>query len=313
MMKSTLGQKISINLDSRPYSLRVFQHIRSQPEIPRLAVVTFQPNQIAKKIAQICVAAIRKYTPEEIELWVLDNNSPIENIDWLRNLSWANVALNRTEPYPRRFYSLLTKFKSIVRHRPHQLYWGSYANAVGLELITKLLDADTKYLMTLHMDALPCASNWLSYLLAQINNHYVAAGMRMDRFRVSSGVLHVSALLFDYQLFRCLNLDFFPQLPTLDVGDNISVCFREAGYPIFTAKNTHSQPELSEKLPEASPFRGLSMDRAFDDDGNVIFLHFGRGLNKSTRDQDSQVSAQEWIRFIENNLLEYEDFAKLSS
>ena len=34
--------------------------------------------------------------------------------------------------------------------------------------------------------------------------------------------------------------------------------------------------------PPDSPLKGVRVDRAFDDDWNIIFLHLGRGIRKST-------------------------------
>ena len=77
-------------------------------------------------------------------------------------------------------------------------------------------------------------------------------------------------LIFDCS--RRLNLDFFPELPGLDVGDQVTIKLREAGYQVFACPNTIWQPDLASRIPLSSPFRELHVDRAFDDEGNLIFL-----------------------------------------
>jgi hypothetical protein len=297
-----MKSKLSIYLDRRKYSILLYRNVQLPPLVPRIIIVTFQPNDVAKKIAQMCVTGIRKYTSEEFELWIIDNNSPSENLGWLRQISWANIVLNRTEPYPPKLKSIVTKFKSKIKNKHHQQYWGSYANAIGLEIVAKLLDENVKYLITLHMDTSPCNNNWLSYLLNKVIEGHAAAGMRMDNFRVADGSVHISGLLLDYQIFQKLHLNFFPNLPAIDVGDSISINLKKAGFSIFSAKNTYTQPQLVEQIPISSPFRNFMVDRSFDDEGNIIFIHLGRGLNKSTIDE-SKLSALDWIYFVENNLL----------
>ncbi len=106
----------------------------------------------------------------------------------------------------------------------------------------------------------------------------------------------------DFRLFQKLHLDFFPELPELDVGDRVTVKLREAGYEIFACPNTVWEPGLAERIPISSPFRELHVDRSFDDEGNLIFLHLGRGVRRSLGEHRKGVTPQEWIRAVEENL-----------
>jgi hypothetical protein len=47
----------------------------------------------------------------------------------------------------------------------------------------------------------------------------------------------------------------------------------------------------------------LPVDRALDDDGNVIFLHLGRGVRKSALRSSKGVTVEEWIDFADTYLL----------
>ena len=178
-----------------------------------------------------------------------------------------------------------------------QQVWGSYANAVALEIAAQLIEDDCEILMPMHMDVMPCRTGWLRFLRSKLDGRVRAAGVRMDRSRTPDGVLHVLGYLVDFQLFRRLGLDFFPDLPQLDVGDRVTVALRQAGYDVFACPNTLWQPELAERLPAGSPFRELSVDRSLDDDGNVIFLHLGRGVRKSTGEHQKGTTTDEWLRF----------------
>jgi hypothetical protein len=257
--------------------------------------VSYLPNEQAFHILRVCVQTIQRFTPESHEIWVVDNHSPRAQADRLLELHDVNIVFNRTEPRPRG--------KRLFPDRSQQKDRGSYANAVALEIGARLIDPNTQFLMTLHMDTMPCRSGWLSYLRGKLSERVRASGVRMDTARVKDGVLHVLGYLVDYQLFRQLKLDFFPQLPDYDVGDRAIVRLRQAGFDVFACPNSLWDDKLLDTLPRQSPYRTLHVDRSFDDSGRVIFLHLGRGVRKSSGEQANGATPEEWIRFADENLL----------
>ena len=96
---------------------------------------------------------------------------------------------------------------------------------------------------------------------------------------------------------------FFPELPDLDVGDKVTIRLRQQGYEVFVCPNTVSEAQLVEAIPLSSPLRDLQVDRSFDDDGNLIFLHLGRGIRKSTGEHKKGPSSADWIRIAREHLL----------
>ncbi len=72
---------------------------------------------------------------------------------------------------------------------------------------------------------------------------------------------------------------------------------------MFACRNTVWEPELVDLLPCDSPFRNFHVDRAFDDEGNVIFLHLGRGVRRASGEHRKGVSAEEWVNFVSEYLL----------
>jgi len=292
-------QKARLRVDGRTYTVRLLRRVAQPAQAPRLIVVAYQPNEPAQNILRVCIQAIQRYTPEPHELWVVDNNSHRMNVDWLLQWPEINIVLNRTEPVPPEGRGFWARWRQLQC----QENWASYANAIALELAVRLIDPQTHYLMTLHMDTLPCRAGWLSFLQSKLSDSVCAAGVRMDRARTPEGVLHVLGYLVDFQLFRQLNLDFLPQLPQYDVGDRVTVGLREAGYGVFACHNTLWEPQLIEMIPSFSSLRHLHVDRSFDDDGNVIFLHLGRGVRKSSGDHGTGTMPEEWIQFAEKHLL----------
>ena len=268
----------NLNLDDRRYDLEIYRKVICGSDAPRIVVVSYQQNHAARELLRICISSVKAFTPEEHELWVIDNNSPRENFAWLLDCPDINLALNRTEPLPPEARVSEPNGASAAS----QGGWGSYANAVGLEIAVRLMDPGVRFFMSLHMDALPCRAGWLSFLRSKIAGNVRAAGVRLDKTRTPEGVLHVLGYMVDFVEFNRLNLDFFPELPGLDVGDRVTIRLREAGYQVFACPNTVWQPQLASRIPSSSPFRELHVDRAFDDEGNLIFLHLGRGVRRSS-------------------------------
>ena len=280
-------------LDGKAYMLQILERVSLPPQAPRLAIVAFQPNEKAKAVVKICIEAIRRFTPEPYELWIIDNHSPREHAAWLLDLDDVNVIFNCSEPSPPR--------KLLWRKKPTS--YGSYANAVGLEIAVRHINPEVKYFMALHMDTMPCCSHWLSYLQSKIEGNIRAVGVRMDRTRTPEGVLHVVGCLIDFQLFQQLKLNFWPQLPSYDVGDHVTIRLREAGYNVFACPNTLWKPELIKQIPACSPLRDFDVDRSFDAEGKVIFLHLGRGILKSTGKPRRGVTSEKWVQFAKKCVL----------
>lgn len=283
---------MQITLDDRVYELEVISKASLPVDAPRLAVVSHLVNRKAVELLQACVGSIERFTPEPHEVWVIDNNSPRENLEWLVQHPGINIALNRTEPLPPEARLPDADEKG----SPKQRNWGSYANAVGLELAVRLVDPLSRYFMPMHMDVMPCREGWLSFLLSKLGPKIRAAGVRMDKTRTLEGVLHVLGFVVDFEVFRALGLDFFPELPQCDVGDRVTIELRQAGYGVFACANTMWEPDLVERIPRTSKLRCLHVDRALDDNGNPIFLHLGRGLRKSDGEHRKGTTVEEWLR-----------------
>jgi hypothetical protein len=119
----------------------------------------------------------------------------------------------------------------------------------------------------------------------------------MDCARIPDGVLHCLGMLVDFQVFKKLRLTFLPELPHYDTGDKVTVGLRSAGYEVFACRNTFWQKDLVENITPASPLRELAVDRSFDDGDNVIFLHLGRGIEKSVNRYAQGFELDAWLEY----------------
>lgn len=269
-----------IRLDNHEYDLLVRIDDAHKSETTVLVLVSCLKNSEAVNLVKAAVRTIRKFTTVPYKLWIVDNNSPLENLKWLSQQDDINLVLNRTDP---------------ARQQ------GSYANAIGLELAAKLVSSQTKYFMALHQDVMAAREGWLKYLLSHFNDNVRAVGVREDRARVKEGILHVLGYVIDWQLFQKLKLNFFPESPGFDVGDKAIFLLKKAGYHYFATPNTMWNKEVSEKLQ--TPYKELSFDLSTDDNHNVIFMHLGRGVHKSLNAKlNVHKSIAKWLDFARDEL-----------
>ncbi|MDQ1239426.1 MAG: hypothetical protein QG577_1612 [Thermodesulfobacteriota bacterium] len=294
-----------MEIQGRAYAVQIRHAVRHPPETPRLVMVSHVVNETAAAILHTSVRAIRHFTRGPHELWIVDNNSPMDFISPFLDLPDVNFVLNRTEPLP-----------PGVDHgsqTPSQQEWGSYANAIALELAVRLVDPATCFFMSMHMDSLPCSDSWLDFLISHLTDPKVhgtsakksvaAAGVRMDTTRRPDGVLHVLGYVVDFQIFQRLGLTFFPDLPAFDVGDKVTVGLRLAGFDVFSCRNTLWEPELEKLIDPRSPYRNLKVDRSLDNNNNVIFAHLGRGVRKAAGAHSKGPTVEEWVAAAESNML----------
>lgn len=286
-----------ISVDHRTYHFDIYQSVRQPDSAPRLVVVSYLPNLQSQIILRVCIQAIRKFTTVPYELWIVDNNSPRENLNWLLEWDDINVILNRTEPRYPKGRDLWKYLKAFLRGQRRHPYEASYANGIALELAARVISPDSRYMMTLHQDTMPCYSGWLKFLIAKIDQGFSAAGVRLDKIRTPEGILHILGNMLDFQRFQALKLDFLPILPLYDTGDLVTINLRQAGDSLYACRNTLWEPELADLIPERSPLRTFQVDRAFDDHDNVIFMHLARGVSKTMGTYQTGITPEKWIDF----------------
>ena len=293
-------QELTVSIDGRKYRLNVKQQVKRKLSVPRVIIPAYMPNETARSILQTCIQSIQAQTnPEEYELWVVDNCSPATFLTWLMEWPGINVISSRTVPLPAEQRSLFAK----LAFWKTQKDWGSYANAVALEIATCVIEQNSKYILTLHMDTMVCRGNWIQTLQGMLTDRVRAAGVCMEHVRFPQGVLHVLGYLVDFQMMKKLGVDFFPALPEIDVGDNVTLLFRQVGLEVISLDNTYEKKELADNISAESPFKNFNVLRAFDLQGNIIFMHLGRGIRKSDNSYiGDSAAAEEWLAFYRKHI-----------
>jgi hypothetical protein len=304
-------KKKIVKIDGRKYKLSVIERETHDVDVPRIIIPVYMPNAVAINLTRVCIESILKNTQETHEIWVIDNNSPREYTKWLCGYPQVNIVYNATEPR-NPFVTKKSRIGCFVRRRGDQLLDGSYANAIALEIGTKCISSATRYVFTMHSDTLVLKRGWLSFLISKLSDTVKIAGYSQDPYRVQA--LHIAGLMIDFQVFRELSLTFlpnvwqerYPDMPSYDVGDWITVGIRNSGYGMYICKNTYNSPQLEETIPKDSFLRELrSVNRSFDDEGHVFYLHLGRGISKAIDIFSSQgkTSPEQWIDYADQHVL----------
>lgn len=297
MLDSQMKRKIRV--DGLSYQVEILQPVSLAPEAPRLIMVCYLANESMKEITRVCIQSIRRNTDIPHELWVVDNNSPGQYTEWLSRLTGINLILNRTTPLVAGGRSWRQRLGLAKRTAHLQMKHGSYANAVGLELAIQAINPKSHYVFLMHNDVLACKSGWLSFLISKLQDNVKGAAVCRDPMRIEA--MHVSGLLFDFRLYEPLNMSLMPNLPEYDVADQVTLRLREADYGYYVCKNTFNDPRLIQKIPADHPLATIYSDRAFDDDGNVIFAHLGRGTPKAAGRyaQAGKTYPEQWVEFAD--------------
>jgi len=300
---------LSVQIDGRDYSLEVRRANQSAAQSVKLLVPTFLVSDIGFHVARVCIESIKRFTRCEHEIWVIDNNSPEEHYRKLLDIDGINLVRNTGEPVNPRVP--LPKKKGLLgllgkKDAPSQGIDGSYANAIALEIGMRLINPDTLTVMALHSDTLVTKEGWLEYLRSKMNDRVRAVGCFRDNIRINA--LHISGLLFDFQLYKRLGVSMLPNirqrlnegLPEYDVGDAVSYCFEKNGYSLYGCVNTHNDTKVIEWVATGSVY-DVPVVRVFNDQREVVFLHLGRGTLKvaGQYNKEGRLLAEEWVDYAE--------------
>lgn len=117
--------------------------------------------------------------------------------------------------------------------------------------------------------------------------------------------MSASGYIVDFRLSQKLGAHFLPDMPDWDAAELPSHKIVEAGYSYYASRNTFNQPESVQDIPEDNPIRRIHADRSFDDEGDIYFMHLGRGTEKAAGryDKPGRTYPEQWIAYAEEHLL----------
>tara|TARA_R110002020_G_scaffold154318_1_gene333892 strand:- start:1033 stop:1779 length:747 start_codon:yes stop_codon:yes gene_type:complete len=189
---------------------------------------------------------------------------------------------------------LLEDFSNVIWVQNPTDLRGSHANATALEKGMEMVN--TKHVFMCHNDVVATSETWMDYFISKIAEGYSLVGASSDQSRIKA--VHQSGLLVESEIAR--SVSFYPVYNEgkmlLDVADSLTKFCRDSGLSYFVCDNTFNKPELAGSIKEER-YKDVRIDRALDEDGNVIFLHLGRGTRKHSGHyhKPGRVLYPEWV------------------
>ena len=274
-----------------------------------LVVSTFQQNEKSSELLRVAIDSMLRFKPDYADIWIVDVGSPAYDFK-VTPIDYPTVNFIITDFTPRSWDGISWRRKLLNKLLFNQVpRTGSHANAWTLDIALKSFDAlkyDPAYFMTLQMDVMFTNSNLILNLLNKFNNNVIAVGVRKQKnLSGEYEILHSLGCMWKMDFYKDLELSMKTNLPYFDVGEHAIYKATSHGYKIDSLKCSYSNPEILNKL--ADKYIKLSgTDRTINQDNEVVFMHLGRGISKSSGDYSENIkktSAEDWISWYHNELV----------
>jgi hypothetical protein len=249
-----------------------------------LVVSSFQPNENSSKLLRIAINSMIKFKPEYADIWIIDVGSPDSDF-MVTPEEYPTVNFIITSYIPRSWdgFSWKRKFlnRLLFKSMPRS---GSHANAWTLDFAIRSfndIQYTPKYFMTLQMDIMVTHEKTIHNILALFNEKTAAVGvLKQKNLSKTHDILHSLGCMWNYKIYNDLSLSMETDLPDFDVGELAIIKAVNKGYHINNLKCSYSNPEIVDSFSDQ--YKNLpGVDRTIDKDGNVVFMHLGRGIPKS--------------------------------
>ena len=189
--------------------------------------------------------------------------------------------------------------KNTINNNKHA--WG---NAEGIEIGLK--NSSSEYVFMCHNDVAAVHPDWMKILYDKAKIGYKMVGTRFDNPESERiGALHISGLLIERNLALKVP-SIYPEWDKdsktwkLDVGDAYTRYCRENNIKYYCFRNTHNK---NINFPLQEPYGQMTYDRVVDDDGNVFYMHLGRGSLKQSLKYYKKNNFNDWASFIKNKII----------
>lgn len=173
---------------------------------------------------------------------------------------------------------------------------GSHANASGIKAGLHRVSDD--YVFVCHCDVFINTSSFYEELFKKVGEGNVLVGTSIDNSRINA--IHQSGFYAKTDILR--RCDLIPQMPELDVCDDVTKYCRENNLSYFCFENTFNTPELVDQIE--CELKNFHVDRCLDSAGEIMFMHLGRGIPKAMGiyTKPGRVYLEDWAEMAEKNL-----------
>ena len=160
-------------------------------------------------------------------------------------------------------------------------YRGANANANGVEVGMKCVG--NEYVFLSHNDVCITSPHFFTSMEEKVEEGNQLIGTCYDTHPQRNHSIIILGCLVNPEIVRAVDLyplDRLDGSPYFECGDRIHIYCKENNIKHLCFDNTHNRPELAQELPE--PYNNLNYTvRTIDHHGEVIFLHFARGTDKT--------------------------------
>lgn len=261
-----------------------------------LIISSYQPNKKASDLLRCALDTLIHFN-SNYKTWVFDVGSP-NHKNRVRDLEYpsVNFIYIKQTPIDRKY---IKSWKYNLRNflPKNFLRNGSFINGWTLDYgINYINDQKIKidYFMTLQMDIMVCKKNWINDLLDNFDKHTIAVGVREQKnFDKNETILHSLGCLWDFKKFKLIKESFEPEFPKFDVGEKAISVSISKGFTIKSLDNTYSYNY------DWDPLKDLKIDKSFNNQRKLVFVHLGRGIDKSN---NNDIKISDWIN-LKNRIL----------
>jgi hypothetical protein len=164
-------------------------------------------------------------------------------------------------------------------------------------------------MFTCHNDVLAYRKGWLTYLMSKLSESVIGASFGKDNSRINA--MHISGCLVDLDIYNFDSRNWYPSWNSekemiWDVGDHYTKFLRDKNLSYYVCQNTHNDPSVLDKIDDKLIKKhNIHADIAISDEGEVLFLHLGRGITKfaGIYNKPGRTTYRQWVNFG-NELLE---------
>lgn len=277
-----------------------------------LVFASYQPNKTASDILRVALDSLEKINLDNISVWIFDAGSPkLESLVDPAEYKKFNFIYVDFSPATWSQTPLIKKIfkKLFFQKAPRE---GSYANSWTLEFALDYFRTTNylpKFFMSLQTDVIFTHFNSIVELYKKMlkNKNLIAGGFRMqDNLSKKYKIIHSLACMWNLELFNNLKLNLFPDLPNFDIGEKAIAKAIDLGYEVLGYKNLRTDFNIKNLiLDKKFLLLGDGVDICINDKSEVVFLHLGRGIEKSKNVnlKQKKFSSTDWINWykkIEN-------------
>jgi len=272
---------IETTVDTAAGTFRIRELTRVETPGARVTVIIV--NSLTSRMTLNALASFRKHSDMPTNYVIVDNFSE----QWILDDLVREAGEHAT---------IISNFG-----RPMSIrlgHWDSLLNAIGVDIGSRWVS--TEFGFVCHNDVLALKRGWLSHLVGKIQGDVRGAAFLRDNIRINA--MHVSGYLYDARLYTQDVANWYPERGVWDVGDHYTQFLRDRGLKYHVCDSTHNDENAPiRRDPATSWGKPLSVARCLDDEGDVLYMHMGRGALKSIGgySKPGRTSLEEWLDFSE--------------